>query len=145
MQTRDNHLTVVRRRRWWWPFRRSLTSLPSERAEERNPSYIPIANDVARRVAKKIDGWPASSINEVLLDVPTTAHIMGGACIGTSPQTAVCDERHRVFNHPGLYVVDGSSIPVNLGVNPSLTITALAENAMAAIPAKDGSKSKRTE
>jgi cholesterol oxidase len=61
---------------------------------------------------------------------------VGGASIGTSPQTAVCDDRHRVFGYAGLNVVDGSSIPVNLGVNPSLTITALAERAMSTIPAK---------
>ena len=92
---------------------------------------------MARRVAAKINGSPRSSINEVLLDVPTTAHILGGATIGESPETAVCDAHHRVFNYPGLYVVDGSSVPVNLGVNPSLTITAMAEHAMAAIPEKN--------
>jgi cholesterol oxidase len=136
MQTRDNHLQLVRRRRWWWPFSRSITSAPSQKDDRRNPSYIPIANDMARRVAQKIDGWPSSAINEVLLDVPTTAHILGGAAIGDDAAAAVCDAQHRVFGHPGLYVVDGSSVPVNLGVNPSLTITAMAERAMAAIPAK---------
>ncbi|HEY3445962.1 MAG TPA: GMC family oxidoreductase [Myxococcales bacterium] len=134
MQTTDNHLRVVRRRRWWWPFSKALTSKPSDETGRRNPSYIPVANEFARRVAGKIDGWPVSAINEVLLDVPTTAHILGGAAIGDSPETAVCDARHQVFGHPGLYVVDGSSVPVNLGVNPSLTITALAEKAMSAIP-----------
>jgi cholesterol oxidase len=123
---RHNHLRVLRRRRWWWPFSRALTSRPSEDSGRRNPSYIPVANELARRVARKIDGWPVSAVNEVLLDVPTTAHVLGGAAIGDSPQTAVCDARHQVFGHPGLYVVDGSSVPVNLGVNPSLTITAMA-------------------
>lgn len=140
MQTRDNHMQLVRKRRWWWPLGRSLTSEPSEHSEGRNPSYIPVANDMARRVAKKIDGWPVSSLNEVLLDVPTTAHILGGAAIGAGPEQAVCDARHGVFNYPGLYVVDGSSVPVNLGVNPSLTITAMAEHAMAAVPQKVQSK-----
>jgi cholesterol oxidase len=91
---------------------------------------------MARRVARKIGGWPASSINEVLFDIPTTAHILGGAPIGSDPTTAVCDAENRVFGQPGLFVVDGSAIPVNLGVNPSLTITALAEHAVSKIPAK---------
>ena len=96
----------MRRRRWWWPFSRALTSRPSDESGQRNPSYIPVANEFARRVAKKVDGWPVSAINEVLLDVPTTAHILGGAPIGDSPQTAVCDATHQVFGHRGLYVVD---------------------------------------
>ena len=136
MQVTDNDLRLVRKRHWFWPFRRSLSSAPSEVGERRNPSYIPVANDMARRVAKKIDGWPASAINEVLLNIPTTAHILGGASIGSDPQTAVCDARNRVFGYPGLYVIDGSAIPVNLGVNPALTITALAENAMSHIAVK---------
>jgi cholesterol oxidase len=136
MQTRDNHIELTRKRRWWWPFSRAITSQASDKNEKRNPSYIPVANDMARRVAQKIGGWPASAINEVLLDVPTTAHILGGAAIGSSPEMAVCDAHHRVFHYPGLYVIDGSSVPVNLGVNPSLTITAMAEHAMAAVPKK---------
>ena len=136
MQTKDNSIELVRTRRWWWPFSRALTSTSSEQGDKRNPSYIPVANDMARRLAKRMDGYPMSSVNEVLLDIPTTAHILGGAAIGSTAEDAVCDAQHRVFNYPGLYVVDGSSVPVNLGVNPSLTITALAEHAMAAMPAK---------
>lgn len=135
MQVRDNHLQLVRRRRWFWPFRRLLDSKNIE-GDKRNPSYIPIANQLARSVAAKIDGWPNSAINEVLFDIPSTAHILGGACIGDDSTTAVCDHHHAVFGYPGLYVVDGSAIPVNLGVNPALTITALAEHAMSHIPAK---------
>ncbi len=138
MQTKDNHMTLVRKARWWWPFSRRISSEPSAlgpgESDRRNPSYIPIANEVARKVAAKIDGWPASSVNEVFLDIPTTAHVLGGASIGTDASRAVCDANHRVFGHPGLYVVDGSSVPVNLGVNPSLTITAMAEHAMSQIP-----------
>ena len=136
MQVTDNDLRLVLKRSWFWPFRRSLSSAPSEVREMHNPSYIPIANDMARRVAKKIGGWPASAINEVLLDIPTTAHILGGAPIGSDPQNAVCDSQNRVFGSPGLYVIDGSAIPVNLGVNPALSITALAEHAMSLIPVK---------
>ena len=65
-----------------------------------------------------------------IFDIPTTAHILGGACIGTDKERGVIDENFEVFNYPGMYVVDGSVIPSNLGVNPSLTITALAEYAM---------------
>lgn len=136
MQTVDNRLQLLRGRRWFWPFGRSLTSVPEAQEKKRNPSYIPVANDMARRVARKIGGWPGSAINEVVLDVPTTAHILGGASIGDTPENGVVDAQNRVFGHPGLYVVDGSMIPVNLGVNPSLTITALAEHAMSQVKAK---------
>jgi cholesterol oxidase len=135
MQVVDNHLELVRRRLWYSPFSRGLTSV-NPKGGRRPPSYIPTANDMARRVARKIDGWPASSINEVMFDIPSTAHILGGACIGSDPEAAVCDENNQVFGQPGLYVVDGSAIPVNLGVNPALTITALAEHAMSRMPAK---------
>ena len=134
MQVADNQLELVRRRRWYWPFGRALNSRESAIAGKRNQSYIPIANDMARRVAARIGGWPASSINEVLFDIPSTAHILGGACVGSDRETAVCDVHNQVFGHPGLYVVDASAIPVNLGVNPSLTITALAEHAMSHVP-----------
>ena len=136
MQSADNHLELVRRRRWYWPFTRRLDSRNPAPRDQRNPSYIPIANEMARRVAKKIGGWPSSSLNEVLLDIPSTAHILGGAVIGSDPEAAVCDERNRVFGHPNLFVVDGSAVPVNLGVNPALTITALAEHAMSQVPAR---------
>ena len=69
-----------------------------------------------------------------IFDIPTTAHILGGACIGTDKERGVIDENFEVFNYPGMYVVDGSAIPSNLGVNPSLTITALAEYAMSEFP-----------
>jgi len=139
MQVADNHLELILRRRWYWPFSYRLDSRNRAPREARNPSYIPVANDMARRVAKKIGGWPSSSINEVLFDIPSTAHILGGAAIGNDPEDAVCDDRNRVFGHPNLYVVDGSAVPVNLGVNPALTITALAEHAMSHVPAKSAS------
>jgi len=87
MQVNDNSLELVRRRRWYWPWARVLDSRNPNAGEKRNQSYIPIANEMARRVAKKIGGWPASSINEVLLDIPSTAHMLGGACIGSDPAT----------------------------------------------------------
>ena len=93
----------------------------------------------AIQCGRKMRGVAFSSVMEVLLDVPATAHILGGAAIGASAQTGVIDARNEVFGHPGLYVCDGSMIPANLGVNPSLTITALSEHAMSQIPVKPGS------
>jgi cholesterol oxidase len=107
-----------------------------------NPNYIPVANEAARVAAKSMDGFPGSAINEVLLDVPTTAHIIGGACIGTNKDDGVVDAYHRVFGHPGLHIADGSVLTGNLGVNPSLTITAMTERAMAYWPIK-GAKDQR--
>lgn len=98
-------------------------------------SNMPEAFDLAKRVSDKLDGYPMTMVSETLLGIPTTAHILGGACMGDSPQTGVIDHRHRVFGYDGLYVVDGSAISANPGVNPSLTITALAERAMTFIPA----------
>lgn len=97
---------------------------------------LPEATDLAERVARHIDGFPESILTETLFGVPTTAHILGGACIGADAARGVIDTQHRVFGHPGLYVIDGSAISANPGVNPSLTITAQAERAMSFIPAK---------
>ena len=83
----------------------------------------------------KIDGLPMSMVQETVFNIPTTAHILGGCCMGDSPETGVIDHRHRVFGYEGLYVIDGSAVSANPGVNPSLTIAALAERAMTFIPA----------
>ncbi|MGC3998608.1 MAG: GMC family oxidoreductase [Anaeromyxobacter sp.] len=95
---------------------------------------MPEAFDLARRVEEKIDGVAGTLATETLLGTPTTAHILGGACMGRSAEDGVIDHRHRVFGYEGLYVVDGSAVSANPGVNPSLTITALAERAMSFIP-----------
>ena len=87
-------------------------------------------------------GEPAaagSSIGEVL-DIPMTAHFLGGAVISDSPERGVIDPYHRVWGYPGLHVLDGAAVSANLGVNPSLTITALAEHAMSKIPPKQGAE-----
>ena len=97
---------------------------------------IPEATDIAQRVASKVQGFPVSLVTETALGIPTTAHILGGACMGDSPATGVIDKDHRVFGYPGLFVIDGSAVSANPGVNPSLTITALAERAMTRIPPK---------
>ena len=133
MQPIDNHLRVKLERPWWWPFGPRLVSEVPQ-GQIRPPTYIPIANLVARKVAEKTDGIAVGAINEALLDAPTTAHILGGCCMGSSADEGVIGPDHQVFNYPGLYVCDGSAISANLGVNPSLTIAALTELAMRRIP-----------
>jgi cholesterol oxidase len=133
MQTLENHMRFDYRRRWWRLGTRSMNSALAPGAK-RVPSYIPIANAIARRMGEEMDGQPMSSWPEVLFDVPTTAHILGGAVMGETPETGVVDYKAEVHGYPNLYVVDGSNVPVNLGVNPSLTITALAEYIMSQIP-----------
>ena len=135
MQPLDNHLKLRLERPWWWPFGQRLTSELPE-GQVRPPTYIPAANLVARKVAEKTDGIAIGAINEALLDAPTTAHILGGCGMGASAADGVIGPDHQVFNYPGLYVCDGSAISANLGVNPSLTITALTELAMSKIRAK---------
>ena len=114
---------------------RTLSSHMGE--NERIPTYIPAANDFARVVAKKQGGYPQSSVNEALLNVPVTAHILGGCHMGETQEDGVIDYKHEVFEYPGLFVVDGSAVPSNLGVNPSLTITAMAEYAMTHVPVNE--------
>jgi cholesterol oxidase len=106
-------------------------------------AHIPEATELARRVADKLDGYPMNMVTETLMGIPTTAHILGGACMGDSPETGAIDARHRLFGYEGLYVIDGSAISANPGVNPSLTITALAERAMGFIPAKGALPAER--
>jgi cholesterol oxidase len=89
---------------------------------------------LAEKFAKEVDGFVGSLLTETLLGIPTTAHILGGACMGRSSEDGVVDHRHRVFGYDGLWVIDGSAMSANPGVNPSLTITALAERAMSFIP-----------
>jgi cholesterol oxidase len=134
MQPIDSHLRYVLRRSRVWPFAKKLDTERGDAAPV--PVYFPLAQEVAKRMAEKMDGIPQSGIIEVLLDKATTAHILGGCPIGTSPDDGVVDTRSRAFGHDGLYVVDGSIIPANLGVNPSLTITAMAEYAMSQVPPK---------
>jgi cholesterol oxidase len=142
MQTLENSLQLVRQRHWYWPFTRKLGS-QRDPGQPPIPSYIPVANQAVRSIAESIGGFPGSAINEVALNIPITAHILGGACMGTDPDRGVVDEHNRVFGHDGLWVVDGAAVPANLGTNPSLTITAIAEHAMAAIPLKDPAKGLR--
>ncbi|HLR99154.1 MAG TPA: GMC family oxidoreductase [Mycolicibacillus parakoreensis] len=102
---------------------------------EPNPSWIPVGNEVTRRIAAKIDGVAGGTWGE-LFNIPLTAHFLGGAVIGDSAQTGVIDPYHRVYNYPTLHVVDGAAVSANLGVNPSLSITAQAERAASLWPNK---------
>lgn len=132
MQTIDASLRFELRRRWFWPFKRLLCS-----AGERIPTNIPAANALVARAAKAFGGVPITSTTEILFDLPMTAHCIGGCVMGADAARGVIDAHHRVFGYTGLYVVDGAAVGANLGVNPSLTITALAERAMAQIPARE--------
>ena len=128
MQSLDNSLTVRRKK---GVLGERLVTRPGH--GEPNPTWIPAGNEVTRRLADKIGGMPGGSVGEIV-NIPMTAHIIGGCPIGDSPQTGVVDAWHRVFGYPGLHVVDGAAVTANLGVNPSLTITAQAERAMSFWP-----------
>ncbi len=132
MQTIDNSITVFSKRsrltgRWHLSSRQGH-GIP-------NPTWIPVANQAVRKMAEIVGGKPGGSIGEPF-NRPLTAHFIGGCTIGESPETGVIDPYQRMYGHPGLHVVDGSAITANLGVNPSLTITAQAERAMAYWPNK---------
>jgi cholesterol oxidase len=136
MQTEDNHIRVRLGRHFFTLFRRGLVSAASD--GEGIPSKIDIGHHVVREFAKRINAAPAGSINEGLLDIPMTAHILGGCPYGRDSREGVVGLDNQIHNYPGLYVVDGATMPANPGVNPSLTITALAEYAMSQIPPKEG-------
>ncbi|WP_020109125.1 GMC oxidoreductase [Nocardia sp. 348MFTsu5.1] len=130
MQTDDNSLELASVR---GVFGRRLTSRPG--SGNPPPEWIPQGHTAIRLLADKIDGDPGGSMAEVV-NIPMTAHFLGGCVIGADAERGVVDPYHRVFGHPGLHVVDGSAVSANLGVNPSLTITAQAERAIALWPNK---------
>jgi len=128
MQTLNNSITCYSKKGLLgW----KLTSKQGE--GNPNPTWIPAGHDAVRRIAKQIDGAPNGGWNDVF-NIPMTAHFIGGVTIGDSRETGVIDPYHRIYGYPRLHVVDGSAISANLGVNPSLTITAQAERAMAFWP-----------
>lgn len=140
MQTEDNRLRIRLGRHPFTLFRRDCVSLPDE--ECNIPSKIDIGHQVTRDFADRIGGIPAGSINEGLFNIPMTAHILGGCPMGRDVDEGVIDLNCEIHNYPGLYVVDGSIMPANPGVNPSLTITALAEYAMSRMPPKEGAPTR---
>ncbi len=136
MQTLDNAIALRPKLK-----RNGEVRLQTEQDPEKpNPTFIPVANKAAEWMAKRTGGIAQSSIMEATLNVPTTAHILGGAVIGHGPEDGVVDSGQRVFGYENLMVCDGAAIPANVGVNPSLTITALAEHAMAGVPPKEGAE-----
>jgi cholesterol oxidase len=136
MQTLDNAIALRPKLK-----RNGDVRLQTEQDPERpNPTFIPVANQAAEWLAKRTGGIAQSSIMEATLNVPTTAHILGGAVIGHGPEDGVVDASQRVFGYENMLICDGAAIPANVGVNPSLTITALAEHAMSKVPVKGGAE-----
>jgi cholesterol oxidase len=136
MQTLDNAIALRPKLK-----RNGEVRLQTEQDPEKpNPTFIPAANQAAEWLAKRTGGVATSSVTEAAFNIPTTAHILGGAVIGHGPEDGVVDSRQRVFGYENLMVCDGAAIPANVGVNPSLTITALAEHAMSQVPPKEGGR-----
>jgi cholesterol oxidase len=130
MQSLDNAISLRARRT-----RGGRVRLRTEQDPERpNPTFIPVANAFAAWLAERTGGIAQSSIMEAAANIPSTAHILGGAVIGADPSHGVVDAHQRVFGYENLLVCDGAAIPANVGVNPSLTITALTEHAMSHVP-----------
>jgi cholesterol oxidase len=136
MQSLESKLSLSLGRSLLSAFRSKLVSrLP--KGEPRAPAYLPEANQAVRAFAQVSGGIPHNVLPESLFGMSVTAHVLGGCVMGRDATLGVIDHRHEVFGYPGLYVVDGSAVPANIGVNPSLTITALAERAMTYIPAHE--------
>jgi cholesterol oxidase len=134
MQNLDNEMAFRWGRGLFSGFRKGLQSAtPSGRGA---PTYIPEANAAARVYAQVSNGTPHNAVLESVLNMSVTAHILGGCPIGADAARGVVDAQHEVFGYPGMFVVDGSAIPANVGVNPSLTITAMAERAMSMVEKK---------
>ena len=131
MQSRDNSITTYLKR---LPGGRTVLTSKQGHGEP-NPTWIPVANDAVRRMAAQVGGVPGGSLGEPF-NRPLTAHFIGGCPIGRTDADGVIDGWQRVFGHEGLHVMDGAAVTANLGVNPSLTITAQAERAMAFWPNK---------
>jgi cholesterol oxidase len=138
MQTTDTAMQLVAKRR---RLGRGVRLQTEQDPERPNPTWLPAAEKATLWLANRIGGIPQSGLTESALNIPTTAHILGGAVIGP-PGRGVVDAANRAYGYQNLLVCDGSAIPANPGVNPSLTITAVAEHAMSAIPVKDGAEAR---
>jgi len=134
MQNADNHMKFRLGRSLLTLFRRGLVADPTP--DHTIAARVDVGHDITRDFARRTNGVPMGSLGENLLNLPTTAHILGGAPVGKDTAEGVVSENFEVHNYPGLFIVDGSVMPANPGVNPSLTITALAEYAMSKVPAK---------
>lgn len=132
MQHLDNQISLEYGRKASFLFRRGLKSKLVKGKEA--PTFLPVANEAAKNLAAVCNGQPLNILTESIGNTATTAHILGGCHMGTSAENGVINTRHELFNYPGIYVTDGSAVSANIGANPSLTITALAERAMSLIP-----------
>jgi cholesterol oxidase len=137
MQTLPNSMNM-KLKKSWGSWRLSFDN----KNKEKVPSYIPIGQESLYRYASKVKGVPHNAASELILGLPSTAHILGGCPMGRTKEDGVVDEKFRVHGYPNMYVLDGSIIPCNLGVNPSLSITALSEYALSLVPTKEGTKVK---
>lgn len=136
MKTTESYIHLEWRKPFWRLFRAGLSAVQKP-SDSKLEVFFPSAHAVARRFAEKVQGQPGNSLLEILFGTPMTAHIMSGVAIGSGPENGVVDETGETFGYRNLRVLDGSIIPGNLGVNPSLTITALSEYAMSQIPVHD--------
>lgn len=143
MQSLPNYMSLKRRRRWYWPFSKKVDSAWD--SGEKVPKYFPEANALAERLAEKMDGDAVSSLPEVVLNLTSTAHILGGCPMGKDETEGVIDKYGRLYGYDNFYVADGSVIPVNLSVNPSLTITALSEWIMSHVPERTSAEGEDPE
>jgi cholesterol oxidase len=134
MQHADNRMRFRMGRNIFTLFRRGMVVEPEPGYEIR--AQVTGSHELTRKFAERVNGIALGSIGENLLNLPTTAHILGGAPLGKNATEGVVDENFEVHNYPGIYIIDGSIMPANPGVNPSLTIAALAEYAMSKIPSK---------
>ena len=139
MQSADAFIHARWQPAWTKLFRRGMT-IVQEQGATRLTTYFPIGQDVARRYAARTGGAAGNVLLDILADVPVSGHVMGGVTIGADRHSGVVNDRGQVFGYENLRVLDGSIIPGNLAVNPSLTILALAEHAMSHVPAASPEK-----
>jgi cholesterol oxidase len=131
MQSRDNAISFrARKRRLGRGYRLSTV----QNSDNPSPTCIEMGNQAARWLAERTGGIAQSNVLEALGNIPSTAHLLGGAVIADNPTNGVIDKDLHVFGYHNMLICDGSAMPANPGVNPALTITALAEHAMAQIP-----------
>jgi cholesterol oxidase len=133
MQSLDNALTFRAKKRW---FGRGVRLSTEQDSEKPNPTFIEAGNKAAEWLAVKTGGVAQSMLLEAAANIPTTAHILGGATIGHDASDGVVDCDHRVFGYENLLICDGAVVPANPGVNPSLTICAMTERAISRLPNK---------
>jgi cholesterol oxidase len=135
MQSADNAMKMIWKKNFWGGKMKIENS-----GNKKVPAFIPIGQEVMERYARKVSGVAQNILLEVFFNRPTTAHILGGCPMSETAETGVIDKNLKVHGYPDFYITDGSVIQGNIGVNPSLTITAMAEYCMRGIPVKDGAQ-----